>query len=89
VRGRRCRSRAADAVPEHQQLNPLQSKAAPVVLDTDRHLLVVAPTGAGETVIGQIRSCARSSSRGAAPPGSYRPVSWPVSGAGSARSGRT
>lgn len=50
VRGRRCRSRAADAVPEHQQLNPLQSKAAPVVLDTDRHLLVVAPTGAGETV---------------------------------------
>lgn len=37
----------------HPQLNPLQSKAIPVVLDTDRHVLVVAPTGAGKTVIGE------------------------------------
>ncbi len=38
----------------HTRLNPLQSAATPVVLDTDRHLLVVAPTGAGKTVIGQV-----------------------------------
>lgn len=52
---------AADVVPAallpllpHTRLNPLQSKAVPVVLDTDRHVLVVAPTGAGKTVIGQV-----------------------------------
>lgn len=38
----------------YTKLNPLQSMAVPVVLDTDRHLLVVAPTGAGKTVIGQV-----------------------------------
>ena len=37
----------------YPQLNPRQSKAIPVVLDTDRHVLVVAPTGAGKTVIGE------------------------------------
>jgi ATP-dependent DNA helicase len=33
-------------------LNPAQAAALPLILDTDDHLVVVAPTGAGKTVIG-------------------------------------
>jgi replicative superfamily II helicase len=51
---------ASDVVPPallpllgRQTLNPLQSKVLPVVLNTDRHVMVVAPTGAGKTLIGQ------------------------------------
>lgn len=36
----------------HPQLNPAQTQAVPQVLDSDDNLLVVAPTGAGKTVIG-------------------------------------
>lgn len=35
-------------------LNPAQSQAAPHILDTDEHLLVAAPTGAGKTTIGKL-----------------------------------
>lgn len=50
---------AREAVPEawlrflpHEVLNPAQAAAIPRVLDGDGHLVVVAPTGAGKTVIG-------------------------------------
>jgi replicative superfamily II helicase len=36
------------------KLNPLQSKAVPPVLSTRGHIMVVAPTGAGKTLIGEI-----------------------------------
>lgn len=35
------------------RLNPLQSKALPVVLSTTGHVMVVAPTSAGKTLIGE------------------------------------
>ncbi|HEX4702148.1 MAG TPA: DEAD/DEAH box helicase, partial [Pseudonocardiaceae bacterium] len=35
-------------------LNPAQAQAAPAVLNGRRHLVVVAPTGAGKTVIGML-----------------------------------
>lgn len=35
-------------------LNPAQSQAAPYIVDTDDHLLVAAPTGAGKTTIGKL-----------------------------------
>ena len=35
-------------------LNPAQSQAAPHILDTDEHLLIAAPTGAGKTTIGKL-----------------------------------
>ncbi|GGN45490.1 DEAD/DEAH box helicase [Streptomyces fuscichromogenes] len=38
----------------HASLNPAQAEAAPEVLKGDRHLLVVAPTGAGKTTIGML-----------------------------------
>ncbi|MGY2702805.1 DEAD/DEAH box helicase [Nocardioides sp. HB32] len=36
------------------RLNPLQSKAVPAVLSTPGHVMVVAPTSAGKTLIGEI-----------------------------------
>lgn len=36
------------------RLNPLQSKAVPVVLSTAGHVMVVAPTSSGKTVIGEV-----------------------------------
>ncbi|MFE0208295.1 DEAD/DEAH box helicase [Streptomyces sp. NPDC058985] len=36
----------------HDTLNPAQAQAAPEVLESKEHLLVVAPTGAGKTTIG-------------------------------------
>jgi superfamily II DNA/RNA helicase len=51
---------AADIVPSnvlallgHDQLNPLQAKALPVVFGSSEHLVVVAPTGSGKTDIGE------------------------------------
>lgn len=51
----------ADLVPEHwlpylpfPVLNPAQAQAAPAIVDTDEHLLVTAPTGAGKTTIGML-----------------------------------
>lgn len=38
----------------HGVLNPAQAQAAPAVLESDDHLLVVAPTGAGKTTIGML-----------------------------------
>lgn len=38
----------------HALLNPAQVQAAPLVLDGAKHLLVVAPTGAGKTTIGML-----------------------------------
>lgn len=35
-------------------LNPLQSAAVPAVLRTDRHLMVVAPTSSGKTLVGEV-----------------------------------
>lgn len=50
---------AAKAVPEtwlrllpYPMLNPAQAAAVPLVLEQDDHLVIVAPTGAGKTVIG-------------------------------------
>jgi replicative superfamily II helicase len=36
-----------------EKLNPLQAKALPLVFGTQDHLLIVAPTGAGKTDIGE------------------------------------
>jgi helicase len=51
----------AGTVPEtwvpflpHRLLNPAQAQAAPQVLTSDEHTLVVAPTGAGKTTIGML-----------------------------------
>ncbi|WP_440900093.1 DEAD/DEAH box helicase, partial [Actinosynnema sp.] len=51
----------AELVPEHwlpylpfPVLNPAQAQAAPAIVDTDEHLLVTAPTGAGKTTIGML-----------------------------------
>lgn len=38
----------------HSVLNPAQAEAIPQIVGTDDHLLVVAPTGAGKTVIGMV-----------------------------------
>lgn len=38
----------------HSTVNPAQAQAIPYVLDSDDHLIVVAPTGAGKTVIGMV-----------------------------------
>ncbi len=35
-------------------LNPLQAAAVPAVLRTDRHLMVVAPTSSGKTLVGEV-----------------------------------
>ena len=37
-----------------KQLNPLQSKAVPTVMTTNGHVMVVAPTSAGKTLIGEV-----------------------------------
>ncbi|MFD2623163.1 DEAD/DEAH box helicase, partial [Streptomyces chumphonensis] len=51
----------ADLVPEgwqellpHPTFNPVQAAAVPAVLETDQHLTIVAPTGAGKTAIGMV-----------------------------------
>ncbi len=36
------------------RLNPLQAKAVPVVLSTTGHVMVVAPTSSGKTLIGEV-----------------------------------
>jgi helicase len=36
----------------HRMLNPAQAEAIPHIMGSDEHLIVVAPTGAGKTVIG-------------------------------------
>ncbi|MGV9711277.1 DEAD/DEAH box helicase [Gordonia sp. NPDC003424] len=36
------------------RLNPLQAAAVPAVLRTDRHLMVVAPTSSGKTLVGEV-----------------------------------
>ncbi|MFE2941569.1 DEAD/DEAH box helicase [Streptomyces sp. NPDC059255] len=50
-----------DLVPEdwkellpHPTFNPVQSAAVPAVLESDQHLVIVAPTGAGKTAIGMV-----------------------------------
>ncbi|MEU6201169.1 DEAD/DEAH box helicase [Streptomyces sp. NPDC047061] len=54
-------TRIQEAVPAswvpflpHPTLNPAQAQAAPSVLGSNEHLLVVAPTGAGKTTIGML-----------------------------------
>lgn len=37
-----------------ERLNPLQSEAVPVVLSTTGHVMVVAPTSSGKTLIGEV-----------------------------------
>jgi helicase len=49
----------------HEMLNPAQAAAIPHVLDHAGHLVVVAPTGAGKTVIGRFRSFRSFRSRSA------------------------
>lgn len=51
---------ASAVVPEalrdllgRERLNPLQSRAAPVVFGSENNLLVTAPTGSGKTLIGE------------------------------------
>jgi helicase len=46
----------AEWVPllSHPTLNPAQAEVAPHLLKHDRHVLVVAPTGAGKTTIGMV-----------------------------------
>lgn len=39
---------------QFDRLNPLQSKAVPAVLSTSGHVMVVAPTSSGKTLIGEI-----------------------------------
>jgi len=53
-------TRADQVVPEElvalvgrQQLNPLQSKAVPLVFGTEASLVVTAPTGSGKTTVGE------------------------------------
>jgi helicase len=38
----------------HSMLNPAQAEAIPHIIGADDHLIVVAPTGAGKTVIGMV-----------------------------------
>lgn len=38
----------------HENLNPLQSRAVPTTLSTAGHVMVVAPTSSGKTLIGQV-----------------------------------
>ena len=38
----------------YDRLNPLQSKAVPVVMSSPGHVMVVAPTSAGKTLIGEV-----------------------------------
>lgn len=38
----------------HQVMNPAQAEAVPHILGSDDHLIVIAPTGAGKTVIGMV-----------------------------------
>lgn len=38
----------------HAVMNPAQAEAIPHIIGTDDHLIVVAPTGAGKTVIGMV-----------------------------------
>ncbi|WP_218006254.1 DEAD/DEAH box helicase [Nocardia takedensis] len=38
----------------HAEMNPAQAQAVPHILGDDDHLLVIAPTGAGKTVIGMV-----------------------------------
>ncbi|WP_143547562.1 DEAD/DEAH box helicase [Rhodococcus sp. ACPA4] len=38
----------------YDRLNPLQSKAVPAVLSTSGHVMVVAPTSSGKTLIGEV-----------------------------------
>ena len=52
---------AGDLVPaqwvpllSHPAFNPAQTQAVPHLLGHDRHVLVVAPTGAGKTAIGMV-----------------------------------
>ena len=52
---------AGDLVPagwvgllSHPTFNPAQAQVVPHLLDHDRHVLVVAPTGAGKTAIGMV-----------------------------------
>lgn len=52
---------AAEVIPEewlkflpYPTLNPAQAEATPHILASDDHLVIVAPTGAGKTVIGMI-----------------------------------
>ena len=53
---------ASTLIPPHMRkylekfdrLNPLQSKAVPVVLSTTGHVMVVAPTSSGKTLIGEV-----------------------------------
>ncbi|WP_010057393.1 DEAD/DEAH box helicase [Streptomyces globisporus] len=43
----------AELLP-HPSFNPVQAAAVPVVLEGQKHLVVVAPTGAGKTPIGMV-----------------------------------
>ncbi|WP_438289941.1 DEAD/DEAH box helicase [Streptomyces sp. HUAS TT7] len=59
-----------DLVPEgwagllpYPTFNPAQAHAVPVVMDSDDHLIVVAPTGAGKTPIGMVAAL-RAHARG-------------------------
>lgn len=38
----------------HPAFNPVQAAAVPSVLESDQHLVIVAPTGAGKTAIGMV-----------------------------------
>lgn len=60
--GEECWTAASALIPDSlrkyldrfDQLNPLQSKAVPVVLSTAGHVMVVAPTSSGKTLIGEV-----------------------------------
>lgn len=39
---------------DRPRINPLQSKAIPAVLSTDGHVMVVAPTSSGKTLVGEV-----------------------------------
>jgi helicase len=60
TQGEEAWTAAAKVVPaellaylQRDRLNPLQARALPVVLSTHGHILVVAPAGAGKTVVGE------------------------------------
>lgn len=60
-RGEACTTRMTTVVPddiarllEHQDLNPFQADVVPAVLAATGHTVVVAPTGAGKTVVGEV-----------------------------------